>query len=76
MVEQQIKENKTSFIRKILKSQVFYCLLVVLFWLLYLIIDFLGGYHGFHLIVGLLPAIIVPFLFAFIFSLIVLIRAI
>jgi hypothetical protein len=76
MENQQTKHNKENIIRMVFKSQYTYCFLTGLcIWLIF-IVDFLGGYRGFHLSVSLFPAILIPFLFAAIFTLIVLVRAI
>jgi len=75
MVDQQTQRNKKSFIRKILKSQLLYSLLAGLcLWLMF-VIDFLSGYREFPLHVLLFPAGLISLLFAAIFTLIVLIRA-
>jgi hypothetical protein len=63
-------------IRSLLKNPIFCCLMVGISLLLWLIIDLLGGYRGFHLCVVILPAILVPLLFALIFTLVVLIRSV
>lgn len=58
------------------KSPLIFCLLVGLSWLLYFIIDFWGGYHGFPLSLLFLPATLLPMLFAAILTFIVLLHSI